>query len=111
MCVAGWSADNLTFGSGGALLQRLDRDTQKCAYKCSWALVDGQEKLVFKDPITDPGKRSKKGRLVLVRDGDSWSTVTEEERGDREDQLVTVFHNGDLVKEWSWQEVRARAAQ
>jgi len=38
----GWSADNLTFGSGGALLQRLDRDTQRCAYKCSYAIVNGQ---------------------------------------------------------------------
>ena len=35
-----WSADNLTFGSGGALLQRLDRDTQKCAYKCCHAVVN-----------------------------------------------------------------------
>lgn len=31
----GWSANNLAFGSGGALLQKLDRDTQKCAFKCS----------------------------------------------------------------------------
>ena len=37
-----WSADNLTFGSGGALLQRLDRDTQKCAYKCSHAVINGK---------------------------------------------------------------------
>ena len=36
---AGWSTENLTFGSGGALLQRLDRDTQRCAYKCSLAEV------------------------------------------------------------------------
>ena len=38
----GWSADNLGFGSGGALLQRLDRDTQKCAYKCSYAIINGE---------------------------------------------------------------------
>lgn len=38
-----WSADNLAFGSGGALLQRLDRDTQKCAFKCSYALIGGKE--------------------------------------------------------------------
>ena len=39
----GWSAENLVFGSGGALLQRLDRDTQKCAFKCSYAVIDGKE--------------------------------------------------------------------
>ena len=39
---AGWSTENMVFGSGGALLQRIDRDTQKCAYKCSFAVVDGK---------------------------------------------------------------------
>jgi len=107
----GWSLENLAFGSGGALLQRLDRDTQRCAFKCSMAVVGGEEREVFKAPIDDPKKKSKKGRLVLVRDGEIWSTVTETERGDRQDQLVTVFENGDLVKEWCWDEVRARALQ
>ncbi len=37
-----WSVDNLAFGSGGALLQKLHRDTQKCAYKCSYAIVNGE---------------------------------------------------------------------
>jgi hypothetical protein len=31
MALAGWAAENLAFGSGGALLQKLNRDTQKCA--------------------------------------------------------------------------------
>ena len=35
----GWSADNLAFGMGGALLQRLDRDTQRFAFKCSEVTV------------------------------------------------------------------------
>ena len=39
----GWSADNIAFGSGGGLLQKLNRDTQKCAFKCSLAIVDGEE--------------------------------------------------------------------
>ena len=37
-----WSVDNIAFGSGGALLQRLHRDTQKCAFKCSYAVVNGK---------------------------------------------------------------------
>lgn len=39
---SGWSTENLVFGSGGALLQKLDRDTQKCAFKCSFAVVNGK---------------------------------------------------------------------
>ena len=37
-----WSADNVSFGSGGALLQKLNRDTQKCAFKCSYAIINGK---------------------------------------------------------------------
>merc|ERR1712066_1214842 len=52
-----WAADNLVFGSGGALLQRLDRDTQKCAFKCCEITVNGQKRNMFKDPITDKAER------------------------------------------------------
>ena len=57
----GWSANNIAFGSGGGLLQKMNRDTQKCAFKCSLATVDNKDIDVFKDPITAPGKKSKKG--------------------------------------------------
>jgi len=56
-----WAADNLAFGSGGALLQKLHRDTLKCAFKCSSATIgaggDSRQVAIFKDPITDPGKK------------------------------------------------------
>jgi nicotinamide phosphoribosyltransferase len=64
---AGFAADNLAFGSGGALLQKVNRDTFKCAFKCSEITIDGKVREVFKDPITDSGKASKKGRLVLMK--------------------------------------------
>ena len=38
----GWSADNIAFGMGGALLQIVNRDTQKFAMKCSSARVNGK---------------------------------------------------------------------
>jgi len=62
---AGYAADNIGFGSGGALLQKVNRDTFKCAFKCSEITINGKSREVFKDPITDGGKASKKGRLTL----------------------------------------------
>merc|ERR1719174_780042 len=62
---AGFAADNMVFGSGGALLQKVNRDTFKCAFKCSEITIAGKAREVFKDPITDSGKASKKGRLTL----------------------------------------------
>lgn len=45
----GFAADNMVFGSGGALLQKLNRDTFKCAFKCSEITVNGQTREVFKE--------------------------------------------------------------
>lgn len=62
-----WSTDNIAFGSGGGLLQKHNRDTLKCAMKCSYIEVNGKGRSVFKDPITDKGKTSMKGTLRLVK--------------------------------------------
>ncbi len=102
-----WSADNIAFGMGGALLQKLDRDTQKFAFKCSSAVVDGRMRNVFKKPVTDPGKNSKAGRLKLIlRDGD-YATVQEKANG--EDQLVEVFRDGKVMRTYTLEEIRGRA--
>jgi nicotinamide phosphoribosyltransferase len=103
-----WSADNVSFGMGGALLQQLDRDTQHFAFKCSAVTVDGEERPVWKDPVTDPGKRSKAGRLALVRRGDSFETVPAVPGVD--DALVEVFRDGEILRRWSFEGVRERAA-
>ena len=110
MKVAGWAADNLAFGSGGALLQKMNRDTQKCAFKCSFAVIDGSPVDVYKDPITDPGKKSKKGRLTLQRAADGTLSTVCDGAGDPEtDVLVEVFRDGAVTKDWTFAEVRAAA--
>ena len=96
----GWSADNIAFGSGGGLLQKLNRDTLKFAFKCSSATIHGAERDVFKQPITDTGKRSKAGRLKLVRDRDGYRTVAHDAAG--EDQLVEVFRDGRIWCDWTF---------
>jgi len=109
---AGWSADNIAFGSGGGLLQKLNRDTQRFAFKCSSILVGNAERDVYKQPVTDSGKISKKGRLKLVRRSDSpdhhFETVPLSDP--RPDQLQPVFRNGALLSETTLDEVRDRCA-
>ena len=108
IALAGWSADNVCFGSGGGLLQKVDRDTFKFALKCSSLSVNGEERDVIKDPITDPGKRSKAGRLKLVRNPDNtFATVREDDP--RPNELVTVFHNGEVTQRYSFADIRRRA--
>jgi len=108
MASDGWSADNLTMGSGGGLLQKVNRDTQRFAFKCSAVRIGDAWRPISKAPITDPGKNSKAGRLKLVRVDDEYSTVAEDSPG--RDEMVEVFRDGDLLREWTFDEVRMRAA-
>ena len=108
----GWSADNLAFGMGGALLQQLNRDTQKFAFKCSAAQINGKWQPVYKDPITDPGKNSKHGRLALVEPEPGGFHTMENIHGnelDNEDRLVTVFENGKVLISYDLDSIRERA--
>jgi len=131
------AADNVVFGSGGALLQKVHRDTFKCAFKCSEIVVNGKPAPVFKDPITDQGKASKKGRLTLQKLSDTnvpsgekyvgsvdsgiaggkgayhvygdYVTVADGKGDASKDLLVEVFKNGTLLKDWTFDEIRLRA--
>jgi nicotinamide phosphoribosyltransferase len=107
-----WSADNIVFGSGGGLLQKVNRDTQKFAFKCSAVKVDGVWRDVMKDPVTDSMKRSKAGRLALIADRNSYRTVSllETRIPDEENLLRPVFRNGELLVDQTFREIRARAA-
>lgn len=105
----GWSADNLAVGSGGGLLMAgIDRDTNKFAIKANAALIGSEWVDIFKEPVTDIGKKSKRGRLKLVKKDNGFETVRESEFG--QDILETVFENGELVKEYTFDEVRKNAA-
>lgn len=115
----GISAENLVLGMGGALLQKLDRDTQKFAFKCSYAEVDGKAVDVQKRPmeldangnITLSFKKSKAGRLKLVITEDGYKTVREEELPHLQDHLHTVFENGKLLVEDTFENIRERVKE
>lgn len=103
----GWSAENVFFGMGGALLSGPNRDTQRFACKASAAIVNGIWTDVYKDPITDSGKRSKKGVIGLYRNRLTGEYTTERtissthaietELWDRVDR--PVFRNGKLLED------------
>lgn len=108
----GLSTENAAFGMGGGLLQKLDRDTMKWAMKASQVVVDGELRDVFKDPATDPGKRSKPGRLAVVREADgSHRGLRVEELGGQQNLLRPVFRDGQLLIDEDFATIRARAAE
>lgn len=116
---AKWSAENIAFGMGGALLQQHNRDTQRFAMKCSWVVANGKEIEVRKEPITDKVKNSKSGRLDLIRkviNGAHGGIVVYETVKLEKDQdhhpdtiMVEAFLNGDVLLNQTWDEVRELA--
>ena len=113
----GISAENLVLGMGGALLQKVDRDTQKFALKCSSAVINGEEVAVEKSPtemdaqgnITSSFKKSKSGRLKLVKINGIFNTVNEQEHLELANELHTVFENGELMNTITFEQVKANA--
>lgn len=50
------------------------------------------------------------GRLALVNDPEHGLGAVRKERiGEREDLLVPVFRNGELLRQWRFEEIRLRA--
>jgi nicotinamide phosphoribosyltransferase len=102
-----FSADNITFGMGGGLLQHCNRDTLKFAFKCSAIQKDNEWHDVFKHPITDAGKNSKKGRMKLVNsDLIGFTTVPENDK--REDELQVVYENGIIYHRENFEQIKRR---
>merc|ERR1712146_182324 len=108
--------------------------TQKCAFKCCQIDIGEEHRDVYKEPITDPGKKSKKGLLFLHKvdgklvtvarhEGNKrtvWVDGKAEEQGESaipveqdaaEDLLVTVFENGRLLVDSSFEEIRNRSTE
>ena len=128
MVSEGFSVENIAFGMGGALLQKVDRDTQKFAFKCSSIVINDEEVDVRKNPIeiNENGervtsfKKSKSGRMKLMKRLVEMSKeeqlqyfeelYTQENSHDEDnDILVAVFENGEMLKEWSFESIRDRA--
>lgn len=91
----GWSAENIAFGMGGGLLQKVDRDTNKWAMKMCASVINGEFREVFKAPKTDMSKASKRGYLDVT---DSFEVISSSEfsNHDIDSILDTVYLNGEV---------------
>jgi len=109
----GWSADNLAFGSGGGLLMKMNRDTNEFAFKANASIVAGEPVFVYKDPITDPGKRSKRGPIKVIRspEGEAVTLTGNAALNDTHPDLMRVVYDAGELKVFDTLEtIRARAA-
>ncbi len=117
--VYGYSADNVVFGSGGALLQKVDRDKPlRFAQKASAILVDDANgnKVwmgIVKNPVTDPGKKSHEGVLTTVINKDTGEyrcarLDIDDIQENEQDIMKVVYHNGQLYNQTTLAEIRSK---
>lgn len=109
-----YSAENVVLGCGGALLQgnynsSINRDTHKFAMKCSCIIADNKLVEVYKAPITDKGKVSKKGRLDLIKINNKYVTVNIDNlplnEYHKDSVLETVFENGNILIKYTLEDI------
>lgn len=115
----GFAVNNCILGIGSYTYQYVTRDTFGFALKATHAIVDGEERQIYKDPITDKSKgnnfkKSQRGMCYVYRDGDDilykdGLTIEDLKKPEYQDNLLqTVFENSKMVKEYSLAEIRNR---
>lgn len=97
----GYSAQNIAFGMGGGLLQKVNRDTMSFATKLSFIeYKDGTTRDVMKLPKTDSGKSSLPGILKVKRDSQGKEYVYPKTEEDSENLLKVVYDHKPLFGIW-----------
>lgn len=108
----GFAVSNCVFGIGSYTYQYNTRDTFGFALKATHAVINGEEKFIFKDPITDTGnfKKSQKGMCYVYREGEDILYKDElnlsEVEGYTDNLLKPVFKDGVLLRDFSLAEIR-----
>lgn len=107
----GFAIDNIAFGMGAGMLQKVNRDTLRFAMKAN-AMRDAQGLWhdVFKNPATDPGKASKAGRQAVVLREGRMVAARRDDTLPGQDLMVPVWRNGELLVRHTFDDIRARAA-
>ncbi|MGL5149333.1 MAG: nicotinate phosphoribosyltransferase [Clostridium sp.] len=110
----GFAVSNCVFGIGSYTYQYNTRDTFGFALKATHAVIDGEEKFIYKDPITDTGnfKKSQKGMcFVYKKDEDILykdELTIEEQKAMGDNLLELVYKDGEIIKEFTLKEIRER---
>ncbi|AXQ68750.1 nicotinamide phosphoribosyl transferase [Caulobacter phage CcrPW] len=102
----------ITAAGGGLMTADLDRDTNRWAMKASEMVINGERVDIYKDPITDPGKQSKRGRFALLRDeeGEFHTANRVNDAEDIADLLEPRYNGVEVINAHTLNQIRERVA-
>ncbi|BBE75379.1 MULTISPECIES: nicotinate phosphoribosyltransferase [Phytobacter] len=107
----GFASSNVVFGVGSFTYQYNTRDTFGFAMKATWGVVNGEGRMIFKEPKTDSGlKRSARGLLRVERDAQGELQLHDEQTWEQEKtgELKTRFLDGKLYNVDHFEQIRQR---
>ena len=110
----GFASTNIVFGIGSYTYQYNTRDTFGYAMKATYAVVNGEERLIFKDPKTDDGtKKSQKGMVNTFKNTQNNIVFEDGLNAHAQAQITntlfrTIFEDGVLLVDESLSTIRAR---
>lgn len=112
----GFASINCVFGIGSYTYQYNTRDTFGFALKSTFAVINGDEKMIFKDPKTDDGiKKSQKGLVAVVDNGKGLEVIDSLTQANLltldlngTNLLKEIYSNGNLLVDDSFGAIRKR---
>jgi nicotinamide phosphoribosyltransferase len=106
----GFASGNVIFGIGSYTYQMATRDSFGCAVKATFGVVDGEDRVLFKEPKTGDGmKNSARGFLRIEKEGDDFvqydmQTRAEEAKG----AMEPVYCDGKILRDDNLSNIRNR---
>jgi nicotinamide phosphoribosyltransferase len=111
----GFASINCVYGIGSYTYQYNTRDTFGFALKSTLAVINGDEKQIFKDPKTDNGiKKSQKGKVIVYKKTDGNIEFVDGMTLDADlsvNLLQPIYRDGKLLVEHKFSDIRKRIAE
>lgn len=108
----GFASINVVYGIGSFTYQYNTRDTFGYALKSTLAIVNGEERSIYKNPKTDDGtKKSQKGKVVVYKLVNNDIAFKDEYLFNEDidsNLLKTIYKNGQLTNLQSFTEIRSK---
>jgi nicotinamide phosphoribosyltransferase len=102
-----FASSNVVFGIGSYTYQYVTRDSYGFAMKATFGVVDGEDRVIFKDPKTGAGKKSAKGLLRVEKEGDDFVLYDNQTREQEKlGCLREVFRDGELLVDDTLENIR-----
>lgn len=110
----GFASTNLVVGIGAFSMAYMTRDSLGMALKATYAIIDGEEKFIEKDPKTDLNnlKKSLTGKVAVVNENGKLKSIdhltSEDEKNIEGNLLQTIFKDGKTYNEQTFSEIKNR---